>query len=204
MQSLRIGYFFFAWKELFKQRSNLFHNISEFGRKTTFWLFFSFTVHVFVRLFWRHQYRQRSGFLDLKSEINLYSSVPYKIVFTNKCHKHNMLNLLPAVYFYYCVHEYMGRVKRILYISPMQAEKVQASLRIRVVSPEPHLLAHTSSESRGTFRQKARSLAPLNGWACAVKFVMTECSKTQIRLTRHILWITPAVRARLDSTHKTD
>ena len=25
------------------------------------------------------------------------------------------------------------------------------------------------SESRGTFRQKARSLAPLNGWACAVK-----------------------------------
>ena len=37
------------------------------------------------------------------------------------------------------------------------------------VSPEPPLLAHTSSKSRGTFRQKARSLAPLNGWACAVK-----------------------------------
>ena len=35
--------------------------------------------------------------------------------------------------------------------------------------PEPLLLAHTSSESRGTFRQKTRSLAPLNGWACAVK-----------------------------------
>ena len=33
----------------------------------------------------------------------------------------------------------------------------------------PRSLAHTSSESRGTFRQKARSLAPLNGWACAVK-----------------------------------
>ena len=27
----------------------------------------------------------------------------------------------------------------------------------------------SGSESRGTFRQKARSLAPLNGWACAVK-----------------------------------
>ena len=51
----------------------------------------------------------------------------------------------------------------------MRAAKVQASLRIRVVLPEPSLLAHTSSESRGTFRQKARSLAPLNGWACAVK-----------------------------------
>ena len=63
----------------------------------------------------------------------------------------------------------MGRVKRIWYLSPMRAAKVQVSLRIRAVSPEPSLLAHTSSESRGTFRQKARSLAPLNGWACAVK-----------------------------------
>ena len=51
----------------------------------------------------------------------------------------------------------------------MRAAKVQASLRIRAVSPEPPLLAHKSSESRGTFRQKARTLAPLNGWACAVK-----------------------------------
>ena len=51
----------------------------------------------------------------------------------------------------------------------MRAAKVQVSLRIRAVSPEPSLLAHIRSESRGTFRQKARSLAPLNGWACAVK-----------------------------------
>ena len=51
----------------------------------------------------------------------------------------------------------------------MRAAKVQASLHIRAVSPEPPLLAHTSSESRGTFRQKARSLAPLNAWTCAVE-----------------------------------
>ena len=63
----------------------------------------------------------------------------------------------------------LDRVKRIWYLSPMRAAKVQASLRIRAVSPEPSLLAHTSSESRGTFRQKARSLAPLNGWACGVE-----------------------------------
>ena len=63
----------------------------------------------------------------------------------------------------------MGRVKRIWYLSPMRAAMVQASLGIRAVSPEPLLLAHTSSESRGTFKQKARSLAPLNGWACADK-----------------------------------
>ena len=64
---------------------------------------------------------------------------------------------------------YMGRAKRIWYLSPMRAAKVQASLRIRAVSPEPSLLAHTSSDSRGTFRQKARSLAPLNDWTCAVE-----------------------------------
>ena len=67
-----------------------------------------------------------------------------------------------------CVY-HMGSVKLIWYLSPMRAAKVQASLRIRAVSPEPPLLAHTSSEARGTFRQKARSLAPVNGWTCAVK-----------------------------------
>ena len=51
----------------------------------------------------------------------------------------------------------------------MRAAKVQAILRICAVWPEPSLLAHIRSESRGTLRQKARSLAPLNGWACAVK-----------------------------------
>ena len=63
----------------------------------------------------------------------------------------------------------MDCVKRIWYLSPMRAAKVQGSLRIRAVLPEPPLLAQTSRESRGTFRQKARSLAPLNGWTCAVK-----------------------------------
>ena len=63
----------------------------------------------------------------------------------------------------------MDRVKRIWYLSPMRAAKVQASLRIRAVSPEPSLLAHTSGESRGTFGQKTRSLALLNDWACAVE-----------------------------------
>ena len=69
----------------------------------------------------------------------------------------------------YSWSHHMVRIKRIWYLSPMRAAKVQASLRIRAVSPEPSLLAHTSSESRGTFRQKTRSLAPLNGWTCAVE-----------------------------------
>ena len=68
----------------------------------------------------------------------------------------------------------MGRVKQIWYLSPMRAAKVQASLPIRAVLPEPLLLTHTSSESRGNFRQKARSQAPLNGWACAVKICHDE------------------------------
>ena len=73
------------------------------------------------------------------------------------------------VNFYAIQKSHLDRVKRIWYLLPMQAAKVQASLRIRAVSPEPPLLAHRSSESRGTLRHKARSLAPLNGWACAVK-----------------------------------
>ena len=74
------------------------------------------------------------------------------------------------LWFYVSVNNYqLDRVKRIWYLSPMRAAKVQASLRIRAVSPESPLLAQTSSESRGTFRQKARSLTLLNGWACAVK-----------------------------------
>ena len=86
----------------------------------------------------------------------------------------------------------MDRVKRIWYLSPMRAAKVQASLRIRAVSPEPSLLAHTSSESRGTFRQKARSLAPLNGWACAVKI----CNDGMLEDTNSLdtAQITPAQR----------
>ena len=67
------------------------------------------------------------------------------------------------------IRKQLDRIKRIWYLSPMRAAKVQASLRMCAVSPEPSLLAHTSSESRGTFRQETRSLAPLNGWACAVK-----------------------------------
>ena len=54
----------------------------------------------------------------------------------------------------------MDRAKRIWYLSPMRAAKVQASLRIRAVSPEPPLLAHTSSESRGTVKQKAQIPGP--------------------------------------------
>ena len=76
----------------------------------------------------------------------------------------------------------MDRVKRIWYLSPVRAAKVQASLRIRAVSPEPSLLAHTSSESRGTFRKPDPWPLWMAGHA-QLKFVMTECLKTQIRLT---------------------
>ena len=83
---------------------------------------------------------------------------------------------------------YMGRVKRIWYLSPMRAAKVQVSLCIRAISPEPQLLAHTSSESRGTIRQEARSLAPLNGWACAVKICQDgKLKDTDLLDSAHII-----------------
>ena len=66
----------------------------------------------------------------------------------------------------------------VILIGPRQANLVLIAYASSEGSGEPahlrslartSLLAHKSSESRGTFRQKARSLAPLNGWACAVK-----------------------------------
>ena len=89
----------------------------------------------------------------------------------------------------YCI-TYLDRVKRIWYLSPMRAAKVQASLRIRAVSLEPSLLAQTSSESRGTFKQKARSLAPLNGWACAVKICRDGMFEDTISLDGAHLFLT--------------
>ena len=82
---------------------------------------------------------------------------------------HTCIYTCTCILFGLTIDYQLARVRRIWYLSPMRAAKVQASLSICAVLPEPPLLAHTSSESRGTFRQKARSLAPLNGWACAVK-----------------------------------
>ena len=57
------------------------------------------------------------------------------------------------------------------FIGPRQANLVLIAYASSEGSGQPAhpLLAHTSSASRETFRQKARSLVPLNGWACAVK-----------------------------------
>ena len=71
--------------------------------------------------------------------------------------------------------EYLGNLRYAenvpeLY-GPRQANLVLIAYASSEGSGEPAhpLLAHISNESRGTFGQKARSLAPLNGWACAVK-----------------------------------
>ena len=110
---------------------------------------------------------------------------------TNKSERHTVLPNQIAVFLATRNHEdQLGRVKRIWYLSPMRAAKVQASLRIRAVSPEPPLLAHTSNESRGTFRQKARYLAPLNGWACAVNIFHDGMLEDTNSLDAAQLWVT--------------
>ena len=86
---------------------------------------------------------------------------------------------------------YMDRVKRIWYLSPMRAAKVQASLRIRAVSPEPSLLARSYKQwvKSNRKRQKARSLAPLNGWACTVKICHDGMLEDTNSLgAAHIMW----------------
>ena len=77
----------------------------------------------------------------------------------------------------------MDRVKRIWYLSPMRAAKVQASLRIRAVSPELSLsLIQAVSQEEPSDRKPDPWPLWMTGHA-QLKFVMTECSKTQIRLT---------------------
>ena len=78
----------------------------------------------------------------------------------------------------------MGRIKQIWYLSPVRAAKVQASLRIRAVSPEPLLLTHTSSEQEEPSDRKPDPWPLWMAGHAQLKFVMMECWKTQIRLTR--------------------
>ena len=64
----------------------------------------------------------------------------------------------------------------------MRAAMVQASLRIRAVSPEPRclLIQAVSQEEPSNWKPDSWPLC-MAGHA-QLKFVMTECSKTQIRL----------------------
>ena len=73
----------------------------------------------------------------------------------------------------------MDRVKRIWYLSPMRAAKVQASLRGQNLRCS---LIQAMSQQEPSDRKP--DLWPL--WMAGhaqLKFVMTECSKTQISLT---------------------
>ena len=76
----------------------------------------------------------------------------------------------------------MDRIKRIWYLSHMRAAKVQASLRIRIQA--------MSQEEPSNGKPDPWTL--WMAWHAQLKFVMTGCSKTQIRLTGlkwYIDWI---------------
>ena len=63
VHSLKFVYYFFAWKEISKHKSNLIEKHKEFWRekknkqkkKKHFLVIFIFSVRVFVKLPWRHQ-----------------------------------------------------------------------------------------------------------------------------------------------------
>ena len=76
----------------------------------------------------------------------------------------------------------MGRDKRILYLSPMRAAKLQAQSRQNL---HCSLIQAVSQEEPSDKKPD-----PWPRWMAGhaqLKFVMTEYSKTQIRLTRLIL-----------------
>ena len=65
----------------------------------------------------------------------------------------------------------MSQLMRLWYASHRWPVKVQASLRIHAVSPEPSLFAHMKYGHRRRVRPKIRHLAPLDGCACAFERV---------------------------------
>ena len=71
------------------------------------------------------------------------------------------------------------------YLTHQRPAKAQASLRIRTVSPEPSLFAHTIYGSRGSFRQPTTSLALLS--SCAFEFIGTQSAKVPF-LMRWLKW----------------
>ena len=86
------------------------------------------------------------------------------------------------------LHSQMGRVKRIWYLSPMRAAKVQVRLRgwRACASAQSHQnlrcsLIQAVSQEEPSGRKPDPWLLWMAGHA-QLKFVMAECSKTQIRL----------------------
>ena len=67
----------------------------------------------------------------------------------------------------YTSQVHLSQFMRLWYLSHRRPSKAQVSLRIRAVSPEPSLFAHTKYGSRRRVRPKFRHLAPLDGCACA-------------------------------------
>ena len=74
----------------------------------------------------------------------------------------NVKNLNPK-------NEEMSQPMWKMYLSHRQLTRVQVSLCMQAVSPEPLLFALTIWGTRGSFRQRARHLALLDGCSCAFK-----------------------------------
>ena len=92
--------------------------------------------------------------------------------------KHSDTSLTPSI-----VNDKMGRVKRIWYLSPMRAAKVRrACASVQSRQNLRFSLIHAVSQEEPSDRKPDPWPLSMAGHA-QLKFVMTECSKTQIRLT---------------------
>ena len=87
---------------------------------------------------------------------------------------YNILNSSEAIHALLHFKHYMDHVKRIWYLSPMRAAKVQASLRIRAVSPEPSLLLIPAVSQEEPSDRKPDPWPLWMAGHAQLKFVMTE------------------------------
>ena len=97
-----------------------------------------------------------------------------------------------SVGFLAILHDQLGRVKRIWYLLPMRAVKVQASLRICASAQSRQNLRCSLIQAVSQEEPSDRKPDPWPLWMAGhaqLKFFMTECSKIQIRLTGLNWWM---------------
>ena len=104
-----------------------------------------------------------------------------------------MKNIILTLLTHFAFHHNMDRMKRIWYLSPMRAAKVQASLRIRVSAQSRQNLRCSLIQAVSQEEPSDRKPDPWPLWMAGhaqLNLVMTECSKTQIRSTGLISLLT--------------
>ena len=109
----------------------------------------------------------------LLTDDKIYHNLRTAILANYMCSRRRLRSYCSFAQYYYSLRcallrlLHKGRVKRICVLQHMRAATVQVSLRIRAVSQEPSLFAHTNMGPYYNLSQRARTLLSPSDRACA-------------------------------------